>query len=190
MVCTRSIEFVRITNTGSKRVFIRSVVNENLNFQATLHGVRKKKKKKKRVKPDHRRGKLPTFLIVSHVQSQHIEKDQTASLSIVFQPRVVGLFRERIAITTNLGTVYFEVSGNAISNVYELRPFVGLRVPSGIPYTLPIHFLNPHKDSILIEDVSTSGSFLEISNTNVFASSPKKVGSSIRSKSNPFDQQN
>ncbi len=125
---------------------------------------------------------FPSSCFFFFTQSQHVEKGETARLSVVFQPRVAGQFQERIALSTNLGTVYYEVSGNAVNNIYDVQPLIGFRVPTGLPYSLPIQFFNPHDETVVIEEVSTSGSFLELSNTNTFVSSTKKVRAPSQSK--------
>ena len=90
--------------------------------------------------------------------SHHVHR-----ITVIFLPRIPGELNATLTIETSVGGFVISLFGKAIANPYRLHPFVGARVPIGVPYNPPIRVTNPTGQPIHIKEVFTTESFLHLS---------------------------
>ena len=90
--------------------------------------------------------------------SHHVHR-----ITVIFLPRIPGELNATLTIETSVGGFVIPLFGKAIANPYRLHPFVGARVPIGVPYNPPIRVTNPTGQPIHIKEVFTTESFLHLS---------------------------
>jgi hypothetical protein len=67
-----------------------------------------------------------------------------------------------LKISTSIGDFDYNVVGAPAFNSYHLHPFVGYRIPSGVPFEQPITIYNPHKDVLHIREIFTTEEFISL----------------------------
>ena len=95
-------------------------------------------------------------------QSQTLGRRETVTIRILFLPFSAQAASATLTISTSIGVYQYSVVGAPAYNSYRLHPFVGYRVPSGVPFEQPITIYNPHKEVLHIREVFTTEEFISL----------------------------
>lgn len=83
-------------------------------------------------------------------------------ISVVFVPRLLGAVEGTLIIETSVGGFLYQVHGEGIANPYNLTPFLGAKIPVGVPFNPPIKIYNPKDQVLHVKEVFTNEGFLHL----------------------------
>ena len=83
-------------------------------------------------------------------------------ITVIFLPRDARVINATLTVETSAGGFLVPMHGVGVANVYKLHPFVGAKVPIGVPYNPPIRVTNPTGKPLNINEVFTTESFLHL----------------------------
>eukprot|EP00602_Paraphysomonas_sp_CaronLab_P009929 CAMPEP_0185036516 /NCGR_PEP_ID=MMETSP1103-20130426/29610_1 /TAXON_ID=36769 /ORGANISM="Paraphysomonas bandaiensis, Strain Caron Lab Isolate" /LENGTH=2155 /DNA_ID=CAMNT_0027574075 /DNA_START=29 /DNA_END=6496 /DNA_ORIENTATION=- len=95
-------------------------------------------------------------------QPQTLPPNDSILIRILFLPFYTQPTGATLRISTSIGEFTYKVVGAAAYNSYRLRPFIGFRVASGVPFQHPITIHNPHDEVLHVRDIFTTEEFLSL----------------------------
>ena len=122
-----------ITNNYDREVSVFSVTSDSSNFHAATFE--------------------PTLL----------QPSEYLDIEMIFLPYYLEVVHSMLTINTSEGQILYSITGESAPNPYKLHPFLGQRLHVGSkPYEQPIIIYNPYPETIFIEEVFTTESFLSL----------------------------
>ncbi|KAL5557055.1 hypothetical protein UlMin_039291 [Ulmus minor] len=80
---------------------------------------------------------------------------ETASICLVFLPRLLGLSSARLILQTSSGGFLIQATGFATESPYGIQPLLGMDVSSGRRWSRNISLYNSFDETLYVEEVST-----------------------------------
>jgi hypothetical protein len=88
--------------------------------------------------------------------------NRSFGLKIRFLPFLEGFISAVVVIQTSIGNFLVRLTGEGLKNRYGVTAFTGVRVPMGIPYEPALQLYNPTDEVMLIKEIYTTPSYLEL----------------------------
>ncbi|XP_065187857.1 transmembrane protein 131-like [Sycon ciliatum] len=98
----------------------------------------------------------------SSFESKVVAAKNRTTFRIAFLPRAIGRLEANFTLRTSLGDIGYSVLGTGVESPYQLRPFVGIRVPVNITYQPLISVHNPYSTALQVIEIYTSGGDLHL----------------------------
>ena len=95
-------------------------------------------------------------------QPQTLRAKSSISVQLLFLPYQVETTEAKLTISSSEGNLDYIIHGQSIKNPYYLHPFVGFRIPTGVPIEQPIKIFNPHPEVLHIREIFTTEDFLSL----------------------------
>ena len=95
-------------------------------------------------------------------QPQPLSSMNSIQIRILFLPFYAQPAEATLTISTSLGDFEYTIEGAPAYNAYRLHPFVGYKIPSGVPFEQPITIHNPHSEVLRIREIFTTEEFLSL----------------------------
>lgn len=96
-------------------------------------------------------------------QSIVLRQLDSVDIEIIFLSYYPKTVRSILTINTSEGQVLYSIIGKPDPNPYKLRPFLGQRLDVGSkPHEQPIIIYNPYPETLIIEEIFTTESFLSL----------------------------
>lgn len=131
-VCIPSVAEFLIDNTQDHDIQLYAVISDNTQFHPVLF------------------------------QPQTLPSQHSLTVQLLFLPYYVESTNSTLTVSSSEGETYYTVRGSAVGNAYQLHPFVGNRIPSGVAYEQPLVIYNPFADVLFIREVFTTEDFLTL----------------------------
>ena len=131
-VCIPQVSTFTITNTLDVNVQLTSISADNPQFYPVLF------------------------------QPQPLAAKKSIQIRILFLPFYAQASGATLSVSTSLGIFEYAIEGAPAYNAYRLHPFVGYRIPSGVPFEQPITIHNPHNEVLRIREIYTTEEFLSL----------------------------
>lgn len=95
-------------------------------------------------------------------QPQTLARRESVMIRILFLPFYTETASATLKISTSIGDYEYNIVGAPAYNSYRLHPFVGYRIPSGVPFEQPITIYNPHDEVLHIREIFTTEEFISL----------------------------
>ena len=95
-------------------------------------------------------------------QPQSLSPKNSIQIRILFLPFYAQAAGATLTISTSKGSFEYAIEGAPAYNAYRLQPFVGYKIPSGVPFEQPITIHNPHSEVLRIREIFTTEEFLSL----------------------------
>ena len=139
-----------ITNNYDREISVFSVSSDSSNFHATTFE--------------------PTLL----------QPSESLDIEMIFLPYYLEVVHSMLTINTSEGQILYSITGEPVPNPYKLHPFLGQRLHVGSkPREQPITIYNPYSETIFIQEVFTTESFLSLKSASSSKSEHGQAGTNI-----------